>query len=222
MVFFPKSNNEPLCLSLEKAKKSGTYNCQGVAEALKNDFHNKCYICETKEPQSINIEHFIPHKGDRDLMFDWQNLFYCCTHCNNTKLGNFDNILNCTQREEEVETKIKYKINPFPGELPVISALVEDEKVHNTVHLLQNVYLGNTEQKRIESGNIRSKLLSEIRIFQELLIRYFDERYEEDERGDFRRNILWHLKTSSNFTAFKRWIIRENDFLFTEFGQYLI
>lgn len=220
MIFIPKSINEPPCLAIEKAKNNGTYRCEGVAESLKNEFFNKCYICETKEIQSLNIEHFTPHKGDRDLMFDWQNLFYSCGHCNSIKGAKHDNILNCTIESEGVDIKIKYEIKPFPKEKAIITAMEESEKVLNTVALLKDIYNGTTEQKIIISANIRNKLLSEIRIFQGLLFDYFDEENNEQEKDDFRRRISRHLKASSNFTAFKRWIIRDNEEYMREFGQH--
>lgn len=222
MIYLPKSQPAPDCLSLEKKKVSGTYNCITVNERLKADFKNKCYICENKEPHSINIEHFSPHKGDLDLKFDWNNLFYCCAHCNNIKLAIFtyDSILNCTIEIDKVDSKIKYLINPFPGELTVISAIENTPKVNNTVSLLKAIYNGTTPQKKIESANIRSKLLIEIRKFQDLLFEYYDDGYNEEEREDIKNQIIKHLRPTSNFTAFKKWVVWSNENLKAEFNQH--
>lgn len=222
MIYLPKSQPAPLCLSTEKAKASGTYNCKEVLEKLKDDFKNKCYICENKEPHSINTEHFKPHKGNIDLKFNWNNLFYCCGHCNNNKLARkeFDDILNCTI-EKDVDVKIKYYINPFPKEKAIITAIENSSTVNNTVVLLNEVYNGTTELKRIESANIRSKLLSEIRKFQDLLFEYYDDSYNLKEREDIKKQIIRHLRPTSNFTAFKKWIIRDNESLNGEFNGYL-
>jgi len=35
-----------------------------VIQKLREIFHDKCYICETKEPLSLNVEHFDAHQGD--------------------------------------------------------------------------------------------------------------------------------------------------------------
>lgn len=75
MVYIEKSQPAPKCLDKEKNKANGDYRCASVLDRIKNDFRNKCYICEYKEPVSINIEHFRPHKGDKNLKFDWNNLF---------------------------------------------------------------------------------------------------------------------------------------------------
>ena len=61
MVYFEKSQPAPDCLEIEKAKVNGDYKCANVIERIKNDFKNKCYICEYKEPVAINIEHFRSH-----------------------------------------------------------------------------------------------------------------------------------------------------------------
>ena len=76
MVFQEKSQPAPPCLAKEKQKATGDYKCGDVFERTKTDFKNKCYICENKEPITINIEHFRPHKGDKKLKFDWNNLFH--------------------------------------------------------------------------------------------------------------------------------------------------
>ncbi len=76
MVYFEKSQPAPPSLLLEKNKNSGTYRTAEVIARLDKDFYSKCYICGQKNPTTINVEHFMPHRGDRDLMFDWNNLFY--------------------------------------------------------------------------------------------------------------------------------------------------
>jgi uncharacterized protein (TIGR02646 family) len=107
LLFFEKSQPAPECLAQEKGKKSGDYKCGDVLQRLQADFKNKCYICEIQAPTVINVEHFRPHKGDRDLMFDWNNLFWACGHCNNTKLAKYGDILDCTNFGDRVEEKLK-------------------------------------------------------------------------------------------------------------------
>ncbi len=74
--------------SLEKAETgNSSYNTTEVNLALKEMFHNKCYICENKQVTSYNIEHLHPYYKNKNLKYDWNNLFLSCAHCNNTKLG---------------------------------------------------------------------------------------------------------------------------------------
>ncbi len=224
MINITKSTEAPPNLSLEKLKpKSTNYRCEGVLEQLKADFHNKCYLCEEYAPSSINIEHFVPHENNRDLMFDWQNLFFACSHCNNTKLAQFKNILNCCDKNHMILDWIKFEIKPYPKEKVKITALLDNEIVINTVNLLMLIYNGKqTENKIAESENIREKLVGEVAEFGELLRKYFfDLGISEDEKEHYRSKIRKMLSIKSPFTAFKVWIIKENEVLNKEFSQYL-
>ncbi|MFB6366401.1 hypothetical protein ACFCP7_20480 [Paenibacillus elgii] len=58
MIHLPKSMPRPACLVQEKAKVPGTYRTPEVIKRIKEDFKNKCYIYELKEPTTINVEHF--------------------------------------------------------------------------------------------------------------------------------------------------------------------
>ena len=145
MIYFEKSQPAPEVLEIEKKKVSGDYKAGDVLDRIKNDFKNKCYICEYKEPESVNVEHFIPHEGNVDLKFDWDNLFWSCSHCNNIKLNGFKNILNCTVKEDKVEESLEYIFNPFPFEKVNIIPTNNNDKVKNTCELLNRVYNGTTK-----------------------------------------------------------------------------
>ena len=64
MVKVERSFPAPESLAEEAKKENGRgkYDKPDVIERLKNDFHNKCYICEMKELQDPNVEHLLPHK----------------------------------------------------------------------------------------------------------------------------------------------------------------
>jgi uncharacterized protein (TIGR02646 family) len=220
MLYFEKSQPAPHCLEIEKAKANGDYKCENVLERLKNDFKNKCYICEYKEPTAINVEHFRPHKGDVDLKFDWNNLFWSCSHCNNTKLANYQNILNCTKNTDDVENKLKYIFKPFPYEQVQIIELDSSPETIMTRDLLLAVYNGTTKLKTIESANLRNKLLEGIMDFQKYLCEYFRDTNSQEDKEYFLIKIRGHINRGSSFTAFKRWIILENETLKNEFEKY--
>ena len=220
MLYFEKSQPAPDCLAAEKAKINGDYKCGDVLERIKTDFHNKCYICEHKAPTSINVEHFRPHKSDLDLKFDWDNLFLSCGHCNNTKLANFETILNCTDSNDAIESRLKYVLNPFPFEQVRIIELDDAPETVITRDLLLAVYNGTTKLKTLESANLRDKILKEIMEFQRYLCDYFRDTNSEEDRIFYLKEIRSHLHKGSNFTAFKRWIILENERLKEEFEKY--
>lgn len=220
MIYLEKSQPAPECLVSEKAKASGDYKCGDTLERIKNDFKNKCYICEYKEPITINVEHFRPHKGNRDLMFSWENLFWSCGHCNNIKLDNYTDIIDCTDINENIEQRIKISIKAFPMEKVAVEALDNNPSTISTVNLLNSVYNGTTKLKAIESNNLRTKIQNDIADFRKYLFDYFDDRLEKEDKRYCLIQIKKHLKRSANFTLFKRVIIRENETLKNEFEQY--
>lgn len=210
-------------LQEEKKKQSGTYNIPEVIEALKEEFHNKCYICEQKNIKNINVEHFKPHKGiNRELMFDWYNLYYACGHCNNIKLSKYDNILDPGNSNEDVESQIHYGMPILHKRSKVeITGYTNNEKINNTVELLNYVYNGKTAIKDIEAINIKKDLVEELLKFTTWLIEYDDDELEDEEREEIKRNIRKGLNKKSAFTAFKRQIVRDTDYLYKEFKEYI-
>jgi hypothetical protein len=216
MVFFEKSQPAPLCLAREKAKNNGNYNCEEVIERLHEDFKNKCYLCESKGIRGINIEHFIPHEGDKDLKFDWNNLFFACSDCNNIKSNRYNSLLNCTVEEDFVDLKISYRIEAFPKEHPIFQAEENHPKVQETVELLNAIFNGTTPLKRIAANNLKDQLNKEINKFNTLLLKYLDSNSLQ-----LKDEIIFHLSNASAFTAFKKWIIRDHPRLFSIFEQYL-
>ena len=220
MVHLEKSQPAPACLEIEKEKASGDYKCGCVLERIKDDFKNKCYICEYKEPEAINVEHFIPHEGDKNLKFDWNNLFWSCSHCNNTKGNRYRDILNCTIKADNVDTVIRYIYLPFPYQEVEIETVKNNARTRTTRDLLLAVYNGTTRLKTIEAINLRKKLLEEICDFQQLLRDYFQDTNSAEDIEYYLIKIRGHLNRGSNFTAFKRWIVSENERLREEFEQY--
>jgi len=211
MVYFEKSQPAPTITS--------KYNTKDIVERLEKDFHNKCYICEEKEPKDINVEHFVAHRGDKELRLDWNNLFLSCAHCNNVKLEEYNNLLNCTKIDDKVDRAIHYYCEPMPKEKPIFKILIQSDKANQTAELLDKCYNGeHTSQKKLESSNLRAKLIKEIRVFQELI---FD--YEDTESDVILEKIKYNLKSSSAFTAFKRWIIRDgNEYIKNKYEVYIV
>jgi len=218
-----KSDKIPPSLSIEKAKPSSkNYRCERVLPQLKIDFHNKCYICEDYGPSTLNVEHFKPHKGDRELMFAWENLFLACGHCNNQKSAKFDHILDCTNAEHPILEWIKFEIKAFPKEKAKITALSQDPLVLQTVELLTIAYNSeNTELKMGEAANIRERLIKEILEFSKLLMEYNEPTILEEEKSFYLNKIRRMLSVKSPFTAFKIWVIKDNPYLMNEFGEFL-
>jgi hypothetical protein len=214
MINIDKTYPAPTCLEREKQKANGDYKCGNVLELLKKDFYNKCYICEYKAPLSINVEHFKPHRGDKDQKFDWKNLFFVCAHCNNIKLDRYntcaDNqIFNCTNPQHDIQNWIKYEMVHFPKKTVKITALRNEKIVVNTVKLLNEVYNGTTKEKIMEADNLKERLQEELIDFQDIIINYL-ETHNNEEKEIYMKQIQKLMDKSSAFTAFKQQIGRQH------------
>ena len=200
-----RSFPEPQSLKTEKLKVSGKYNSEDVLERLVEDFFNKCYLCEEKEISGINVEHLKPHKGDIDKKFQWENLFLVCPHCNNTKLGNEDEILDCTNPSHKIYDWIEYKFTSFPKTKVELKIINNIDIVNNTVTLLDKIYNGSTVNKKFEADNIKKKIMREIQSFENLIFEYV-----YNSKKELVEEIKEKLSRKSAFSAFKRWIIKNN------------
>lgn len=219
MVNFSKSPVAPPSLS-----RKTSYIEKDVIDQLKNDFSRKCYICEIDKVTGANVEHLTPHKDDEDLKYDWNNLFLACPHCNNIKLAKYDGkLLNCTNPAHDVLRWIKYEHPMWPHRKVLIQAVdgkAGNELVDNTVDLLNKVYNSvNTPIKTMEAENLNERLYDELIIFQKLIRKYFKD-YPPEIKKETIEDIILHIRKSSAFTAFKRWVILQDEELKIEFEQY--
>lgn len=205
--------------ALEKARKTDSgYNTPEVNAALREMFHGKCYICENKEATSYQIEHLAAHRGNLNLKYDWQNLFWACAHCNNTKLDRFEPILDCTK--EDIEAAIAFRKKGYFGtdEELLFEPLDDREATLNTGQLLREVYYGTTPQKKIEAAILRKQLRKEIAEFKRYVRDYKEA--EDEEKEDLKCLLKRELGDASPFAAFKRWLIRDNKESYPELRLY--
>lgn len=106
MVKVERTKTPPPSLAIQKQKPSGSCTERDVIEQLCADFHEKCYLCEQNELQSMEVEHLLPHHNGKDLerKFDWNNLFLSCAHCNSVKnRKEYEmNIVDCCVKDPEL------------------------------------------------------------------------------------------------------------------------
>lgn len=218
MIKFERKTSEKAILAIKslqiQKEKSGTYNTKEVNAALQEMFFGKCYLCENKEITSYQIEHLHPHKGNIELKYDWNNLFLSCAHCNNIKSDKYEPILDCSK--EPIDEIIAFKRSGYFGTQEKLEFFALDERIEtkNTVKLLQEVYYGTTPQKKMEAKIIRKKLRQELSKFKEYIREY--QEAEGEDKKDLLYAIKKELKESSLFTAFKRWLLRENKEYYSE------
>ncbi len=207
-------------LSLEKAKASGgSYNTPEVNAALAEMFHGKCYICENREGiSSFQIEHLRPHRKNVVLMYDWNNLFWACAHCNNIKNAGYEPILDCTQ--VDVDKKIAFRKEGYFGgdEKYEFTALEESKEIDNTIRLLGEVYYGGTPQKRMEAVNIRRALRRNLSDFKNLVREYHEA--EDYMKEDIKEAVRKEVGEGAAFAAFKRWLLWDHQERYRDLLDY--
>ena len=85
------------------------------------------------------VEHLRPHHNRqlKDRVFDWNNLFYVCPHCNNLKkdVKYDDKIIDCCVTDPEIVLEQKYE----KGHV-CIHSLVHEECALMTADLIQNCF----------------------------------------------------------------------------------
>ena len=201
--------NELTPASLADRRK---YDSEDVWEALNKVFHKKCYICETSEPQDINVEHFIPHKGDEDLKFDWNNLYFSCARCNNIKLAKYDDLLDCCDPNINVIQAIKHlpPTTPYAKHLQ-IEAQYDDDKTKLTAELLDKIFNSeHTPNKAISASFLRKRVFDQYNLLLTQLNNYYDPVSLPEEKANAVARIKILLKATSPYSAFISWCIIED------------
>ena len=110
---------------------SGIYGAKSVKDALQKAQHGKCAFCESKITHITygDVEHFRPKAGYRQrprdplvrpgyywLAYEWSNLFFCCTLCNQRFKRNHFPLEDATRRavshHDDIETEQPLLIHP--------------------------------------------------------------------------------------------------------------
>lgn len=201
MIKIDKNSTAPASLALERDNANGSYTCEDVIQQLNEDFYGKCYLCEIKPLQSIQVEHLIPHRGDKQLKFDWNNLFLSCPHCNSVKNKNkfYNRILNCctTNPEDEIEQQFT------EGHVDV-SSKNQNEKAIMTAELLQECFESCNTGIRILESQVR---IDELSATMNLLYRQLNA-YKKNSKGRSLRALQGMLEKSYKFAGFTRTYVR--------------
>ncbi|ENU31204.1 TIGR02646 family protein [Acinetobacter sp. CIP-A165] len=139
------------------------YRSEEVVVTLKQMFHGKCYLCERANILDIEVEHLDPHRGDVIKKFNWNNLFYSCSRCNNIKSHTHTNIVDCSLINDDVS---RYLILDCPitnnKSIKVTvkeSGITSQQPINFTVMLLDECYNNTSTGIR---GISRSELIKDI------------------------------------------------------------
>lgn len=204
--------------------KQNKHDGDDVIEQLHKDFYSKCYICGDNTFKDMRVEHFVPHKGDIELKYMWENLFLSCDYCNNKK-GDYYNtspdsmLLKAT--EDTIEIKIQHSIEDFLTKTIKLTALSDEKTVDRTISFLDLIYnnVGAQGAQKIKVGALKKNICDELYKFRKDIDEYKEAKEEENEHvEEIKKRIENHLSIKSRFFEFKLGIIEIDKLL----KEYLI
>lgn len=218
MVKIERSFPAPASLEREAKKVSGSYSEPDVVRQLREDFHDKCYICEIKNLQDPEVEHLLPHKNRKypERVFDWNNLFWACGHCNKVKeQQKYDQgIMDCCKRDPE--EAIFFRLTE--GHVTVTAKNENDSEAVLTAMLVDEVFnLNNTGMRDYK----RTMRFQELNKEMNLLYDNLEEMKRNPDSQVVLRKLKALLRRESQFAAFKRAYIRANREKFSQLLQYV-
>lgn len=212
MKVFNAIRTYPAPASLASAR---AYDGDDVYAELRKVFFDKCYICETNDPHDINVEHFIAHEGDVVSKYDWGNLYFACSRCNNIKGNVYNDIIDCCDPEYDAFRSIKLLPPMSPrGKAVVVTGNNDNPRTVKTVELLVKVFNSNhTVNKRISSEFLRAKVFKQYNLLLDQIDSYFNPVSTPDEKAMSVERMRVLIQRSMPFSAFIRWCVLEDDVL---------
>ncbi len=204
MVKIERTPTPPPSLAIERQKAHGSYRERDVIEQLKADFHGKCYICELDNLTDIQVEHLHPHYNRKrlELVFDWNNLFYCCPHCNNIKKAPQydDKIIDCCTVDPE-----QMLCHEFDGKAVFVKPAVSQDEARMTAELITNCFeQRNTGIREVQCEARFQRLADTMNALYVALGRY----KENTTSQKYFRALRGMLMREYRFAAFTRYYVR--------------
>ena len=204
----------PECLTRDKNKQ---YNSKEVVDILAPLFHYKCYLCERDELFDSEIEHCDPHENDEKKKYDWHNLYYACSRCNNVKSNKHKELLDCCDPAIDVFRTIKCTFIPCEPIRITAENSQTDVKTQNTVKLLTKCYNEeNTALRSISKIHLHEKILD---YYTDLLNHrrvLFSKKSTDTKKQEAKESIEAMLRVSFPFSVFWRWYVLSDSFLAKE------
>ena len=208
MVKIERTPTPPASLAIECKKVHGSYASEDVISQLKKDFHSKCYLCELKDLTDIEVEHLLPHynRKIKERVFDWNNLFYACPHCNSIKNDRIydEKIIDCCKVDPESLLDHIYqegKVNVRPHDPDT-----QDEKVLMTADLHENCFEKSNTGIRIFQCQERVNRLAETMnaLYKTL------EALKKPTSKQYLRALKGMLSREYKFSGFTRYYVRSH------------
>lgn len=206
MVKIDRNPVPPPSLAVEEQKNCGSYNEPDVVAALKEDSGDKCYICELKGLSDPEVEHLRPHynRTKKDRVFDWNNLFYVCPHCNKMKKAKQyeEKIIDCCACDPE-----KVLDHVFIDGHVEVHPVIEEETAMMTADLIQNCFEKRDTGIREAACQYRVR---ELATAMNVLYKTLKKYKENPDTERYQISIQEMLGRKSKFAAFKRGYVRKH------------
>jgi len=189
------------------------YDSEDIYQAICDIFYNKCYLCETKEPHDINVEHFRAHMGNDDLKYDWNNLYFACSRCNNIKGDAYNNLLDCCNPQDNVLKAIKHlpPITPYAKTVQIVINL-DSAPAKATQELLNKIYNSeHTVNKKVSGSYLRKKIFDQYNLLLTQINNYYNPVATQAEKDATIERIKLLISKEQPYSAFMNWCILEDD-----------
>lgn len=215
MVKIERTPTPPASLEREAKKAYGTYEEKDVTQQLAQDFHKKCYICELGNLTDSRVEHLLPHynRKIKERVFDWNNLFLSCPHCNIVKNNRKydEKIIDCCR--EDPETVLDHIFENGHVRVSVHTLGEDREVVIMTADLIQNCF--EKRNHGIREMNSQERVL---RLSYTMNVLYKTlEQFQKEEKSEIALKALRSmLSREHEFAAFIRYYVRTH---LTEFPE---
>lgn len=140
-----------------KRPDSNKYAHLSIKTQLNSMSFNKCFYCETKlKGKTIEVDHHIEVSTNKNLSYEWENLYLSCDNCNNkiphSTIPITDALNPCTDSNETISEHLTFN-----------KELIESKN---------NSELGfRTIQKyRLDTALLDNRRLKQINLFLEVLL----------------------------------------------------
>lgn len=187
---------------------------RGISEALYEDQHGKCYICERRLCSDMCVDHFYPFSKDKSLGLRWDNLMMSCTYCNLLKGKSFDKLLN--PAEHDVCREIRHKVS-FEHDLFYFEPTDRcDRKQVETARLLDLIYNGDVMSESVKRRNVHNYCMGRLRDFRDKV-----DSYDRDRSELNYLRVRDELGEDSELLSFKYWMLKGRGRFERVFGDML-
>jgi len=182
---------------------NGCYRAPDVVTQLHKDFHGKCYLCERNEVQSPEVEHLIAHGGNSTLKYDWNNLFFSCSHCNSVKNQKkfSQNVIDCCNKDPEKLIEPSF-INNHVKVVPLNTTVEAITTAELITECFENV---NTGIRTLERKVLINSLNATMNVFYKTLIEY-----KSNPSQEILDELSTMLSRTYKFAGFTRAYVRAN------------